>query len=64
MNMGGIDLSVVGLLLAIVTGAGSFLIGRHLRRKRQEKRSASERAAAEATQSRQVRRARQRSQRK
>ena len=62
--MFGLDLSVVGLALALVTGVGSLFIGRYLRRSRMEKRRAKERAAAQAAQSRQVRRARERSQRK
>ena len=64
MNFANFDLSTVGLVLASLTGVGSFVLGRHLRRKRQEKRSARERLAEAATQSRQVRRARQRSERK
>ena len=62
--MFGLDLSVLGLVLAVVTGIGSFFVGRHLRRGRMEKRRAKERVAAQAGQSRQVRRARERSQRK
>ena len=61
--MFGLDLSVLGLVLAVVTGIGSFFVGRHLRRSRMEKRRAKERAAAEAAQSRQVRRARERRER-
>jgi hypothetical protein len=64
MNIPNIDLSTVGLVLASFTGVGSFFLGRHLRRKRQAKKQARERAALEATQSRQVRRARERGQRK
>jgi hypothetical protein len=64
MNFANFDLSTVGLVLASLTGVGSFVLGRHLRRKRQEKRSARARAAAAATQSRQVRRARERGQRR
>ncbi len=62
--MGAFDLSVVGLVLAVVTGIGSFLVGRHLREKRMNKRRATDRATAEAVQSRQVRRARERRQKK
>ena len=63
MNFANFDLSTIGLVLASLTGVGSFVLGRHLRRKRQEKRRARERFEAEATQSRQVRRARERGQR-
>lgn len=64
MNFASLDLSTVGLVLASLTGVGSFVLGRYLRRKRQEKRAARERAAEEATQSRQVRRAKERTQQK
>ena len=64
MNFASLDLSTVGLVLASLTGVGSFVLGRHLRRRRQEKRAARERIAEEATQSRQVRRAKERTQRK
>ena len=63
MNLPNIDLSTFGIVLASFTGVGSFFLGRHLRRRRQEKKAARERAALEATQSRQVRRARERGQR-
>lgn len=59
-----LDLSTVGLVLASLTGVGSFVLGRHLRRRRQEKRAERERIAEAATQSRQVRRAKERTQRK
>ena len=62
--MFGLDLSVVGLALALGTGVGSFFLGRYLRKSRAEKRRARERAAEEAAQSRQVRRARERRQAK
>lgn len=62
--MFGLDLSVAGLVLAVLTGIGSFFVGRHLRRKRMDKRRARDRAMAEAVQSRQVRRARERRARK
>jgi len=64
MSMGNIDFSAVGLVLAVVTGIGSYVLGRHLRKGRAAKRQAKERAAAHATQSRQVRRARERGERK
>jgi len=62
--MGNIDFSVVGLVLAVLTGIGSFFLGRYLRQRRLSGRRTRERLAAEATQSRQVRRARQRGERK
>lgn len=62
--MFGIDLSLAGLVLAVLTGIGSFFVGRHLRRKRMDKRRAHDRAMAQAVQSRQVRRARERRERK
>lgn len=58
--MGGIDISVVGLVLAAITGIGSFVLGRHFSRRRRKKQRERERAAARATESRQVRRARER----
>jgi membrane protein YqaA with SNARE-associated domain len=64
MNLSTFDFSALGVVLASFTGVGSFFLGRHLRRRRQEKKQARERAALEATQSRQVRRARERGQRK
>ncbi|MGJ7492448.1 hypothetical protein [Variovorax sp. ZT4R33] len=62
--MGNLDLSIVGLVLAGVTGIGSFLLGRYLRKGRAAKKQSQQRAAEYATQSRQVRRARERSNRK
>jgi hypothetical protein len=64
VTVAGIDLSVAGVVLAAFTGIGSFFLGRYLRRRHSEKRRVRERAMAEATQSRQVRRARERSGRK
>lgn len=65
MNLlANLDLSTLGLVLASLTGVGSFVLGRYLRRRRLEKRAARERIAEEATQSRQVRRAKERTQRK
>lgn len=58
--MGGLDLNVVVVALALATGLCSFLIARYLRRRFDAKRRAKARAAVEATQSRQVRRARER----
>ena len=60
--MGGFDFNAVGLLLAVVMGVGSAWLGRRLSRQWREKKRERERAAAEAKESRQVRRARQRRQ--
>jgi hypothetical protein len=62
--MGNFDLSIIGLLVGAVTGLGSYFLGRHLRKGRAEKKQIKQRAAEFATQSRQVRRARERSARK
>jgi hypothetical protein len=62
--MGNLDLSIIGLLIGAVTGLGSYFLGRHLRKGRAEKKQIQQRAAEFATQSRQVRRARERSARK
>jgi hypothetical protein len=61
--MGGIDISVIGLFIAVVTGLGSFVLGRHFRMKRAEKKREKERIAAQAGETRQVRRARERRER-
>jgi topoisomerase-4 subunit A len=61
--MGGIDISVIGLFIAVVTGLASFLVGRHFRMKRAAKRREKDRAAAQAIETRQVRRARERRER-
>ncbi len=60
--MGGLDFSALGLLLLVVTGLGSFWLGRHWRTKRQAQRREQERTKALAGQSRQVRRAEERRQ--
>ncbi len=62
--MGNLDLSIIGLLVGAVTGLGSYFLGRHFRKGRAEKKQIKQRAAEYATQSRQVRRARERSARK
>ncbi|MCU4121998.1 hypothetical protein [Variovorax sp. N23] len=62
--MGNIDFSTIGLVIAVATGIGSFFLGRRLSRGRTEKKQQKARAAEFATQSRQVRRARERSARK
>jgi len=58
--MGAFDISAIGIAIAAVTGIGSFLIGRHLRKSRMEKRREQDRVTAEAVQSRQVKRAKAR----
>jgi hypothetical protein len=58
--MGAFDISAIGILIAVVTGIGSFLIGRRLRKSRMEKRREKDRVMAEAVQSRQVKRAKAR----
>ena len=32
--MGGIDISVIGLFIAVVTGFGSYVLGKRMREKR------------------------------
>jgi hypothetical protein len=61
--MGGIDISVIGLFIAVVTGLGSFVLGRHFRTKRAAKKREKERLASQAGETRQVRRARERKER-
>jgi len=58
--MGAFDISAIGIAIAVVTGIGSFLVGRHLRKSRMEKRREQDRVTAEAVQSRQVKRAKAR----
>ncbi len=58
--MNAFDLSTLGVVIATLTGIGSFFLGRRLSRRRTEKRMAKEREAAQANESRQVRRARER----
>ena len=57
------DISTIGLIVAVVCGIGSFALGRWLSRKRREKKALEARAAEYASQSRQVRRARERKRR-
>ena len=60
-NVGNVgSVGVVGVVLAVVSGSVSFVIGRILSRKRREKKALRDRVAAQAGDSRQVRRARQR----
>jgi DNA gyrase/topoisomerase IV subunit A len=62
--MGGIDISVIGLVvIAVVTGIGSFWFGRRMRLKRGAKQREKERIAAQANETRQQRRARERKER-
>ena len=58
--LGGIDISILGVILAVVTGFGSYILGRRMREKRQGNRRAKDRAIAQANETRQVRRARER----
>jgi flagellar biosynthesis/type III secretory pathway M-ring protein FliF/YscJ len=61
MNMEAGD--VTGVLIAIAVGVLAFVVSRHATRHFARKRADREQAVAEATQSRQVRRANQRRQR-
>jgi hypothetical protein len=61
--MGGVDISTIGLLIAVVTGIGSFVLGRHLRTRYSAKKRAKDRIAAQANETRQQRRARERRER-
>ncbi len=54
------EVGPIAIVIALVSGLASFLIGRWLSKGRRERKAAKERAAAQATQSRQVRRARER----
>lgn len=62
--MGPFDLSTFGLLVAVLTGAASFWLGRRLSRGWRERRRARELSQARARETRQQRRARERSQAK
>jgi hypothetical protein len=61
--MGGIDVSVIGIFIAVVTGLGSYVVGRHFRQKRAAKKREKNRVASQAGETRQVRRARERKER-
>jgi topoisomerase-4 subunit A len=61
--MGGIDVSVIGLFIAVVTGLGSYVLGKRMREKRAAKKRDKERIASQANETRQVRRARERKER-
>ena len=54
------DIGIVGIVIILVSGVGSFALGRWLSTKRRAKKQAEKRAAELANQSRQVRRARAR----
>ncbi len=53
------EFGVVGILFFLVSGVGSYALSRWLARRREDK-ARRDRLSAQATQSRQVRRARQR----
>jgi uncharacterized membrane protein len=61
--MGGIDVSVIGIFIAVVTGLGSYVLGKHFREKRAAKKREANRMASQANETRQVRRARERKER-
>lgn len=54
------ELGPIGIVFFLVTSIGSFALARWFSKRRREDRRNRERAAIEAVQSRQVRRARQR----
>ena len=54
------DIGIVGILIILVSGVASFVVGRWLSTKRRARKQAERRAAEHAAQSRQVRRARER----
>lgn len=54
------DFGPIGIFVLIVTSAASFLLARWLSKRVRDKRRERERRAAESSQSRQVRRARER----
>jgi len=58
------EVGIIGLVIAVVSGLGSFAIGRWLSNRRRQKKTEQARAVAEAAQSRQVRRARERRQKR
>lgn len=58
------EVGTIGIVIAVVSAIGSFALGRWLSKGRRKKKAERERAATEAGQSRQVRRARQRQQRR
>ena len=56
------EVGILGLVIAIVSGIASFALGRWLSKRRRENKAHQARAADHASQSRQVRRARERQQ--
>jgi type II secretory pathway pseudopilin PulG len=54
------EIGIIGLVIAVLSGLASFVLGRWLSKRRRQKKADHARAAAEAAQSRQVRRARER----
>lgn len=54
------DIGLIGIVIVVVSGIGSFALGRYISNKRRAKKAAEKRAAEQAAQSRQVRRARER----
>ncbi|MDM0013028.1 hypothetical protein QTH87_11350 [Variovorax sp. J22P168] len=54
------DIGIIGVVIAVASGLCSFALGRWITNKRRQKKADQARAAAEAGQSRQVRRANQR----
>lgn len=62
--MGGdIDISTIGIFIAVVTGIASFWFGRRIRMNRNVKKREKARLAAQANETRQQRRARERRER-
>jgi len=62
--MWGQDVSALGVAIMAITGAGAFWLGRTLSRRWQQRKRDKEQAAARAQESRQARRARERSQKR
>jgi type II secretory pathway pseudopilin PulG len=58
------EVGIVGLVIAVVSGLASFALGRWLSKRRRQKKAEQARTVAEAGQSRQVRRARERQRRR
>ena len=58
------EIGIIGLVVALLSGLASFALGRWLSKRRRQKKADQARAAAEAGQSRQVRRARERQQKR
>ncbi len=59
-----LDIGLVGILIIVVSGVISFVVGRKLSEKRRAKKNNEKRAAELASQSRQVRRAHKRRERR